>query len=183
MSRPDSPSRPLHAGLLATLMATLLVALPLGLPLPAPAAEPSDTIGLTDNLAAELARLPSEGVLVLMISLPDCHYCEGVREGYLQPLVRNPLRRTQYRVAEISLGLDLPITAFDGSATTIRRLHDRLRLRVAPTLLFVDRCGRELADRLVGGDVAGFYNAYFEQSLQQARARAKENAGLACTAS
>lgn len=175
MTRPESLSR-----LSRKLLACLLALMPL---LPAAAADAPDDVPMTDKLAAELARLPNDGVLVLMFSLPDCHYCEGVRDGYLKPLARDPLRRTMFRVREISLGLELPITDFDGSASTIQTLSKRLKLHMAPTLMFVDRCGRELADRLVGGDVAGFYNSYFEQTLKEARAKAKETAGLACTAS
>ena len=50
--------------------------------------------------------------------------------------------------------------------------HDALvrawGVKVAPTVLFLGRGGREVADRLVGGS-PDFYHAYLERRLEQAR--------------
>ncbi len=52
------------------------------------AADPSRNDGrlLTADLHADAAAVPVSGVLVLLVSLPDCHWCHEVRSGYLLPL-------------------------------------------------------------------------------------------------
>ena len=64
-----------------------LAGLCLALPLLVHAGKPDRSL-LTDSLAASAAPLPADGLLVLLASLPDCHYCETVRSHYLLPLAR-----------------------------------------------------------------------------------------------
>ncbi|HET6599527.1 MAG TPA: hypothetical protein VFG60_06155, partial [Burkholderiaceae bacterium] len=42
--------------------------------------------------------------------------------------------------------------------------------KLAPTVLFFDARGREIAERLVGAGLPDFYGAYLDQRLQAARA-------------
>ena len=60
-------------------------------------------------------------------------------------------------------GYELSALAFAAPAL-IKAWH----VSVAPTVLFFGRNGREVAERLTGGD-SDFYGAYLEARLQQAR--------------
>jgi hypothetical protein len=57
---------------------------------------------------------------------------------------------------------------FDGATRTHDALIKAWNVSVAPTVLFFGRHGREVAERLTGGD-SDFYGAYLEARLQHAR--------------
>jgi len=125
-----------------------------GSTLPAPGSLP-------DALAAALrTRQP----LVVMVSTGGCPWCQLVREHYLAPL-----RREQHLpVVQLDIGSRAALIDFGGGATTHDELLRRWQVRVAPTLLFLGRDGREIAPRLAGV-AADFYGAYLDQRLAAAR--------------
>ena len=102
--------------------------------------------------------------LVLLVSLAGCPYCEQVRQSYLLPMAAQGAP-----VFQIDIGSSSAVTDFDG----VSRSHDaitRVRsARFAPTVMFLDPEGRELAERLVGAGLADFYGALLEQRMQTAR--------------
>lgn len=118
-----------------------------------------------DGQAAARAGTP----LVLLFTLPDCAYCHVVRRNYLAPLAASGAPR--YIVREIVVQGKARATGLDGKPTTHCALAERFGVRFAPTVLFVDRSGRELAAPLLGGDTAGMYGAYLESRLAEAGAR------------
>jgi hypothetical protein len=151
------------------LLLSLMIALLSLLPAAAGAASTRAPSLLVNDLAAVSRQMPDDGLLILLVSLPDCHFCTTVRSNYLLPMLRDETPALALR--EISLGVDVPLIDFDGSRTSVSRISKRLKLQVAPTVLFLDRCGQAVAEPLVGGDVAGFYGAYLDRALAMARAR------------
>lgn len=130
----------------------------------------------TGHLATTVAPLPADGVLVLLFSLPDCHWCHQVRQSYLLPLSRDGSISAGLAIAELGL-TDEPVRDLDGQPVAIETLTARWSVKAAPTVLFLDRCGVPLTEALVGGDVAGFYGAYFDRALAAARRMAMARAG------
>lgn len=134
---------------------------------------------LSIDLHTDVATLPAGSVLVLLFSLPDCHWCHAVRSGYLLPLLREPAANADLRIRELRRSGDAVID-FDGTPKAIETIAARWSVKAAPTVLFLDRCGDALAEPLVGGDVAGFYAAYFDRALAAARARAAARDSTIC---
>jgi thioredoxin-related protein len=122
-------------------------------PLPMPAS-------LASALEAALAR---RRALVMLVSLPGCPWCKLVRQSYLAPLLADG-----QPVIELDMQDQAGIVGFDGAATTPMRLADSLRVRVAPTVLFLGRAGRELAPRLTGVSSEDFYGAYLQERVDTA---------------
>jgi thioredoxin-related protein len=121
------------------------------------------------SLPAEAAAASRRGQpLVLLINLPGCPYCESVRSAYLLPLARE-----QNGIVQIDLTSAEPVLDFGGVTSTHHRVATRLAARLAPTLVFFDSAGSELAERLVGVGSVDFYGALLEQRLETARARLK----------
>lgn len=122
-------------------------------------------LSLSASLPDELARALAKGApLVVMVSLHGCPWCEEVRNNYLAPM---------------HAGEGLPVVQVDMRGPQATRTpqgqvvtHDALvrawQVKVAPTVLFLGREGREVADRLVGGS-PDFYHGYLERRLEQAR--------------
>ncbi|WPG37417.1 hypothetical protein [Variovorax sp. EBFNA2] len=152
MNSGDRTRRQLVAGLAAWCVApTVVHAADVQLPAPA---------SLADALAAALARSQP---LVVMASLQGCPFCKIVRAHYLVPELAAGLPVVQIDFRDLRSVRD-----FDGSARTHDALIKAWKVTVAPTVLFFGRNGREVAERLTGGD-SDFYGAYLEARLQHAR--------------
>lgn len=117
--------------------------------------------------AAQAARAQGEP-LVVMVTLAGCAFCEVVRNHYLGPM----LRRGEVQAVQIDM-LDrrTPLLDLQGRPTSGYEQARAWRVRVAPTVLFLDERGRELAERLEGIGVADFYGPYLDERLQTARAQ------------
>ncbi|PZX21283.1 conserved hypothetical protein [Cupriavidus phytorum] len=129
------------------------------------AASPPHLPPATD-LAAHGADAARRGEpLVVLVSMPGCSYCDAVRRNYLGPQAA----AGEIAVRELDMTADTPLRDADGSQTTARAWARAHQVRVAPTVLFLDRHGRAAASPLRGMQT-DFYGAYLEQALAQARA-------------
>ncbi|MDM7457263.1 MAG: hypothetical protein P3W97_008460 [Tepidimonas sp.] len=118
--------------------------------------------------AAARAAAARQEPLVVMVTLAGCAFCDVVRNHYLGPM----LQRGEIHAVQIDM-LDrrTPLLDLQGRTTTGYDQARAWRVRVAPTVLFVDERGRELAERLEGLGVADFYGPYLEARLSSARAQ------------
>ena len=122
------------------------------------------------SLAAEAAAAAGRGkALVLMVSLDGCPFCKIVRENYLVPLLRDDGQP----VVQIDMAHADALTDFNGKASTHEEVIRSLGVKVAPSVLFLGRGGRELAPRLVGLLTADFYGGYLQDRVDAANAAAR----------
>ncbi len=114
------------------------------------------------------AAVAQKEPLVVMVTLAGCAFCEVVRNHYLGPM----LQRGEIHAVQIDM-LDrrTPLLDLQGRSTTGYDQARAWRVRVAPTVLFLDERGRELAERLEGIGVADFYGPYLDERLRTARAQ------------
>ena len=146
----------LHAGL----------AVAAGLVLPAHAAGPVQHAVLPQprSIAEELARaLARKKALVVMVSLRGCPYCEIVRDAYLRGLLAGG-----QPVVQIEMTDSAPLADAQGKASTHQEVVRALDVRVAPTLLFFGRGGREVAERMPGMPSPDYYGYYLQQRVEAA---------------
>lgn len=116
------------------------------------------------SLAAALeAALVRRRALVLMVSRPACPWCKLVRESYLAPIFAKG-----QPVVELDMQDSGGMVGFDGAATSPARAAESLGVRMAPTVLFIGREGRELAPRLTGVSSVDFYGAYLDDRIGKA---------------
>lgn len=137
----------------------------LALPLTARAGETA--LPRPSSLAEAARRAARRGQpLVLLVSLPGCPYCEGVRRSHLLPLQRE----LGDGVFQIDLGGERTLVDFDGTTRSHAAVAHAWKAKLAPTVLFFDARGREIAERMIGAGLPDFYGAYLDQRLQAARA-------------
>lgn len=104
---------------------------------------------------------------MVLFSQEGCAFCATVREHYLRPLaLQKPARVT---IAEIELGNSKAVVDWQG----VRRSHAELArthgVRFAPTVMFFDAQGRELAPSIVGLS-RDFFGAYLDNRIASALA-------------
>lgn len=105
--------------------------------------------------------------LVVMTSLPGCPYCDLVRDHHLGPMsASGEVVAVQLNITDDVTGID----DFDGVTRTAKAISKRWGARFAPTVLFFNAQGTELAERIVGVAVPDFFGAYLEQALYTAKA-------------
>jgi thioredoxin-related protein len=122
-----------------------------------------------ENLQQDAAQAQGAGKpLVLMFSLPDCPFCKVVRQHYLMPMLRDPAVAERPVIRELQITSRKSLTGFDGMLTTQAALAKRYGVRMAPTLVFVDASGEQIAAPVVGGDGHGFYIAYLDKAFEEA---------------
>lgn len=120
---------------------------------------------LAQSLSAEAQAAQAQAEpLVVMVNLAGCPWCLQVRRNYLAPMhVREGLPAVQ-----VDMNSAQPVRDFDGTLTTHAELLRRWRVDMAPTVLFFDVNGAELAPRLVGMS-PDFYSAQLDSRLRAAR--------------
>jgi thioredoxin-related protein len=114
--------------------------------------------------------LASQTPLVILVSLPGCPYCELIRRTYLIPYrTEINLQSWQLDTTDKSALVD-----FAGKRTTPAQWLTGLRIKVTPTVLFLNGKGQEIAPRLEGVSIPDFYGAYLDERLALANSKAKQ---------
>ena len=112
--------------------------------------------------------------LLVFVSLDNCPFCKIARENYLLPLLNEqfiPMVQVNFR------NLTAVVDA-RGIAMTQDRLIRTWGVKVAPTVLFLGKDGKEIAPRLIGGSTSDFYGAYLDDRIRIAQAVIARDLGL-----
>jgi hypothetical protein len=119
----------------------------------------------TESLSASLeSALQLKQPLVVMVSLQRCSFCKVVRDSYL-----HPLRESGLQVVQIDMRDSRALLDFDGTPLTQDAWTRKMKIKIAPTVLFFGPKGREIAARLSGAYLPDFYGAYLDEQLTLAR--------------
>lgn len=107
------------------------------------------------------------GVLtVLLFSQDGCPYCAIARTNYLRPLAES--RPSGLVIAEVELGSRRMLADWNGAQRTHAEFARAHNVRLAPTVMFLDAQGRELAPAIVGLS-HDFFGAYLDARIATAR--------------
>ncbi len=121
---------------------------------------------MAEALQDHLAQALRQGdPLVVMASLAGCPFCHVARQNYLVP----SMREQKLVIVQVDLNSPLPLRDFDGRLTTHGQQIRAWGIRIAPTVLFFGRGGKEATKRLVGASLPDFYGAYLDQGIEAAR--------------
>lgn len=113
---------------------------------------------------AETACIP----LLLEFAADYCDYCVLLEEEVLKPMLLDRDYDQRVLVRKLSIDQAARLRDFDGHRVTAARLAERYRISVTPTLIFVDRRGQELTERMVGVTTLEFYAGYLDRALDSA---------------
>lgn len=113
-------------------------------------------------------------VLLLLVSQPGCHYCDQIREEILEPMLASGLYEKTTLIREIKIYASKTMKDFGGKQVNTTRFAERYNAWATPTLLFLNRNGEEVADKMVGINTPEFYGYYVDKSLERAIAAATD---------
>lgn len=128
---------------------------------------PIAALPTTDSLPNAARAAAAQGQpLVVMTTLKGCPFCDVVRNNYLGPMQRDG----QVHAIQIDMtDRTSALTGFDGKLTTPAAQVTAWQARLAPTVLFLDRNGHELVERLRGVAVQEMFGAYLDMRLEASR--------------
>lgn len=109
-------------------------------------------------------------VLLLLVSQPGCHYCELIKEEILQPMQVSGHYDASTIIRVINIYAGQSLKDFSGKQVDATAFAKRYDAWATPTLLFLDRNGNQIADKMVGINTPEFYGYYVDKSLSAAQA-------------
>ncbi len=116
--------------------------------------------------------------LILVFDAEHCHYCARLQADHLDPMsVSEDYQHVLLRSLEFEG--DTVVTDFDGQVITAREFSRRYRVRLTPTLLFLNAEGEEIAERLLGYNTPELYGAYLDRAIERAVARMRSGTASA----
>ena len=112
--------------------------------------------------------------LVLAFDAEHCHYCARLQADHLDPmLISDEYQHVMIRSIDLDGGYD--ITDFDGQTVEASELSKRYKVRLTPTLLFLNADGEEIAKRMLGYNTPELYGAYLDRAIDRAVEKVKNN--------
>ncbi|MBC8520145.1 MAG: thioredoxin fold domain-containing protein [Gammaproteobacteria bacterium] len=118
----------------------------------------------SDGGLAGDSRIP----MILMFSADDCPYCVVMESDHLVPLLRNSEYDGLVLIRKIHLGDTEKIVGFSGEKMTSAGVGSSYGVWLTPTLLFLDRKGVEIQQRIIGLGVRDFVNGEIDESIMAA---------------
>jgi thioredoxin-related protein len=117
------------------------------------------------DLSLELSQaLMKHEPLIVMVSLDGCPFCKIARDNYL----RSVQLEQHLKILQLDMGRSSMVIDFQGRPTTHEQLIQSWGIKLAPTLLFFGKDGKELVERLVGGSSSDFYGSYLDERIARA---------------
>jgi len=102
---------------------------------------------------------------VLLVSLPGCPWCQLLRRNYLVPMQKEGLHAFEIPLNE----RHLQILDFQARRLTPAAFCASLNITAAPTVLFFNAQGQEIAPRIEGVASADMLGAILDDRLTRAR--------------
>ncbi|WP_138518475.1 thioredoxin fold domain-containing protein [Limnobacter alexandrii] len=131
----------------------------------------SPAFGAGGGALAFPSNLQQQQVLavVVLFSLPDCAYCEKVRQQSLRHIHTDPDYKGRVVVYEIDFSdSQRRFTWFDGNSYTGKALAGPLNVKFSPTVMVFSAKGAVAGKPLLGASLPEFYGAYLDELIKAA---------------
>lgn len=107
--------------------------------------------------------------VVILFSVPDCAYCEKVRQQSLRHVHTDTNYKGRVGVYEIDFTDDRKTFIwFDGNRYTGKSLAAPLNVKFSPTVMVFNAKGAVAGKPLLGAGLPEFYGAYLDELIQSA---------------
>lgn len=135
--------------------------------------EASDVPAARDFQSLKTIMETQQAPLLLAVTADYCHFCEQLKDEYLQPMMKNEEDRKRIVIRTFDLDGGLDIVDFDGKTVSVEDFSRRYNASLTPTVLFLNSNGKEVAEKMLGFNTPELYGAYLDKAIDTAR----QNAG------
>ncbi|MGB1011179.1 MAG: thioredoxin family protein [Thiolinea sp.] len=106
--------------------------------------------------------------LVLALEADYCTYCARLKAEHLQPMVNSEDYSKRVVIRTLEFDGDHEVKDFDGQTISASAFSSRYKVRITPTLLFLNAKGEEIAERMLGYNTPELYGAYLDRAIDTA---------------
>jgi thioredoxin-related protein len=111
----------------------------------------------------------SQRPILLVFSETLCIYCHRVKKNFIKPMMISGDYDDQVIFRQATLdNRKKTITGLNGKTQTLGQLAKQYRIKIIPTVLFLDASGRELSERIIGINSEDYYGYFLDQAILQA---------------
>lgn len=107
--------------------------------------------------------------ILIMFSAADCDYCMRLEEDVIRPMMLSGDFDRRAIMRKVMLDSAAQLKDFSGTKLNVDNYASQHKVRVTPTLIFIDANGKELAPKVIGYQTAEFYAAYLDNAIDASR--------------
>lgn len=108
-------------------------------------------------------------VMVVMVSRESCPYCIKLKKQIFIPEVKYGELNDKWLLRELRIDGGMTHIDFKGKKVNSVDYARSIKATLTPTMLFLDKNGKEVGKRIVGiGGAMEFYDFYLKKSINQA---------------
>jgi len=107
----------------------------------------------------------NDKIIMLEVSASYCDYCRTLEEEIIKPMLRSGDYTEDVLIRRLEIDDTYSINSISGEETTPSQLADQLKIKITPTLLFLDANGNEVSERILGVYSLDFYGGYVDEAL------------------
>jgi thioredoxin-related protein len=127
----------------------------------------SSQIEPVDNLShIEQDSTQSQRVVVVLVSQPDCSFCEYVKSVHIEPMLRKGTLANIAVVRELDLA-GISFTDFSGDSINPGQFARRYNAEFSPSLLFLSANGEQLHEPIIGVVSRDYYGYYLDKAIEK----------------
>ncbi|GEM_PF-1881933 len=114
---------------------------------------------------AVLAR-QQQLMLIVLVTLPECPYCEYIKEHHLAPMVGSGELDNIALVRELNLS-SVSFVDFNGTRIEPADFANRYATAFSPTVLFLSPTGEQLHEPIIGMASRDYYGFYLARAIKK----------------
>jgi thioredoxin-related protein len=117
----------------------------------------------------------SEKIIMLEVNASYCSYCGLLEEEIIKPMIRSGDYKNTVLIRQLQMDSLHTVKDFAGNETTPAMLAQSYKVKITPTLLFLDANGNEVAERILGVYSLDFFGAYVDEALAKGLKTIRKN--------
>lgn len=126
------------------------------------------TLPLAKNLLIDAQQAQKQRVpILIMFSIPDCIYCEKIKEDVLIPMAQTQKHKKRLIIRHIDATNNALVTNFHNEIVSHRDFSLQYGIDFFPTILLLDNYGTILS-KIIGVPNEEFYWTHLDKTITQA---------------
>ncbi len=113
-------------------------------------------------------------VIILYVSSPFCRYCRKLEKEILHPMIKSGDFVEKSLLRKFVIDSKISILNFKGKKQLPKSLMEEYKVKITPTLLFLDKNGNQLSEAIVGFSNDEFYWYYLDTAIERSNQKLKE---------
>ena len=104
-------------------------------------------------------------IIMLEVSASYCDYCRTLEEEIIKPMLRSGDYTRNVLIRQLEIDDSYLVNNISGEQITPSKLAEKFKIKITPTLLFLDAHGNEVSERILGVYSLDFYGGYVDQAI------------------